>query len=96
MTDRAALAEGFMFEHKRTPLRRMTLDTIIAAGQHSCTASLKSCAFVRRVAFGAAQAALGDGMMAGLVELSAHVGMATETGVLCASSVLCKGLCSKN
>src|SRR5882724_6102646 len=71
MTDGAAFAQGFMFEHKRPRLFAMTLGAAFIEPRHGQAIGwLEDVAPVRDMALNTIHAALNDRLMLGQVELS--------------------------
>jgi len=73
MAGGAASAQGFVLKHKRPLLGRMALEAVFLLRQQLRAAADMGDAFVRRMALDASHPAFGHGMMAGQIELAAHV-----------------------
>lgn len=73
MAGGAAFAQRLVLEYKRPLLVGMALQTVLLLRQQLRAAADMGDAFVRRMALDTGHLAFGNGMMAGQIELAAHV-----------------------
>ena len=81
VTDGASFADGFMFKHVRTTLRRVALKTAFI-GVEQCRAASVNRALVWRMTIRTTHFPLRDGMAVGQVELAAHIEVTLQADIL--------------
>ena len=81
VTDRASFAHGLVFEHVRATLRGVAPEATFVGIQQRRAASAVNRSLVWRVTVHAAELPLWHGMVAGKVELTAHVEVAIKADI---------------